>query len=173
MAAPKSFPSSNVLPARTGTSRYRPDAIAVWWSTGSTAPSAITRGGSPRRVWARMTSPAGIDRSRSTEPASATNRSAYARAAAGVANCSPPLRGIALCIRPSLNGETMRAHTLTAPADSPITVTFPGSPPNVRALRLTKRSASSWSSVPKLPESPSGSPVPDPGRSSHPKTPTR
>nr|WP_281367835.1 hypothetical protein [Nonomuraea typhae] len=59
---------------------------------------------------------------------------------------------IALWIRPRAAGEVSRAQVLMPPADSPNTVTLPGSPPKAAALRLVQRRASSWSARPKVPD---------------------
>ncbi len=44
----------------------------------------------------------------------------------------------------------MSVVTALAPADSPMTVTLPGSPPNARMLSRTHSSAATWSRRPRL-----------------------
>ena len=51
------------------------------------------------------------------------------------------------------SGEVISAKTLTAPADWPISVTLPGSPPKFAMLPLTNFSALMMSRIAKLPES--------------------
>ncbi|MDT4890897.1 hypothetical protein FQZ97_1278850 [compost metagenome] len=64
--------------------------------------------------------------------------------------------------RPLAIGEVITASRLVAPADSPDSVTLPGSPPKLATLPWMKRSAAMLSSSAKLPES---SPAVPPGRS--------
>lgn len=53
-----------------------------------------------------------------------------------------PLCTMAACTRPSASGAPSTAHVLTAPADSPKSVTRPGSPPKAGALSPFLRSPS-------------------------------
>jgi len=52
-----------------------------------------------------------------------------------------PLCPIALCTSCRVSGEAMSALTDSDPADSPLMVTLPGSPPNAATLRVTHWSA--------------------------------
>jgi hypothetical protein len=70
-------------------------------------------------------------------------------------------------------GEVSSAYTLTAPADSPIRVTRPGSPPKRATLACTNSSDLTMSSSAKLPESGAAAPVLSGARSRKPKTPRR
>jgi hypothetical protein len=49
----------------------------------------------------------------------------------------PPLSEIALWKRPAASGETINALTFVEPADWPMIVTLPGSPPKLAMLSLT------------------------------------
>ena len=60
---------------------------------------------------------------------------------------------IARLIRPAVRGEASRFAMLFAPADTPYTVTRPGSPPNAAMLACTQRSAATWSRKPACPAS--------------------
>jgi len=62
--------------------------------------------------------------------------------------------------------------TLIAPADSPKTVTLPGSPPKAAMFSLTQASAASWSSNPKLAATPPSSRA-SAGRCRKPSAPSR
>ncbi len=57
--------------------------------------------------------------------------------------------------RPAARGTASREATEPAPADSPKTVTCPGSPPNAVMLSRTHSSAATWSSRPRLAGAPS------------------
>ena len=52
----------------------------------------------------------------------------------------PPLSEMALWKRPAARGETIRALTFVEPADWPMIVTLPGSPPKFAMLFLTNLS---------------------------------
>ena len=52
--------------------------------------------------------------------------------------------------RPFASSIASSAEITPAPADSPKTVTLPGSPPNLSMLSLTQRSAATASSSPRL-----------------------
>ncbi len=60
----------------------------------------------------------------------------------------PPDCTIALWNRPWASGEVMSVLTEPPPADSPNTVTLPGSPPNAAMFFWTQRRAAIWSRVP-------------------------
>ena len=79
---------------------------------------------------------------------------------------NPKLCTTARCSSPRASGINSKASTLVAPADSPIAVTLPGSPPNAAALRCTQCSAASTSRLPKLA-------VAAPGNANQPKGPSR
>ena len=81
------------------------------------------------------------------------------------------LSRIARLNRPEASGETHRASTHTAPADSPINVMVSGSPPKLAMFWRTYSSALIWSSKPKLPAVPSSSIISSVARK--PKTPRR
>ncbi len=70
-----------------------------------------------------------------------------ARACAGVGK-SAPLSPIARWKRPRASGDAISALTALAPANSPATVTWSGSPPKARMLRRTQPSAATRSSIP-------------------------
>lgn len=59
-----------------------------------------------------------------------------------------PLSTMARSKRPSASGLAMRSSMLIPPADSPKTVTLPGSPPNAPMLSCTHSSAATWSRRP-------------------------
>src|SRR4051812_5671111 len=59
--------------------------------------------------------------------------------------------------RPLADGTVRSTATVVLPALSPMIVTCAGSPPNFPMLRLTQRSDSSWSMIPKFPDSPRSS----------------
>ena len=56
---------------------------------------------------------------------------------------------------PVASGEPSRHATLTAPEDSPKSVTFSGSPPNASMFSRTHFSAASWSRRPRFVTPPS------------------
>lgn len=62
----------------------------------------------------------------------------------------------ALWKRPFARGDTDSKHTNVAPADSPATVTFEGSPPKNDMLRFTHSNARIESRTPFKPPLPSG-----------------
>ncbi|MCY1560396.1 hypothetical protein D9M68_975260 [compost metagenome] len=101
---------------------------------------------------------------------------------------TPPIRIVAAVEIPPLNstrrwnscgraavttGDVISASTLTEPADWPISVTLPGSPPKAAMLPCTNLSAWIRSSIAKSPESVSGSPVRSWATFSQPKIPRR
>ena len=57
----------------------------------------------------------------------------------------PPDCTIALWKRPRASGETMSVFTEPPPADSPKTVTLPGSPPKAATFFWTHSRAAIWS----------------------------
>lgn len=61
-----------------------------------------------------------------------------------------PLCMMARSKRLAASGRASRAAIVIAPADSPITVTRLGSPPNAQMLRRTQRSAAIWSARPRF-----------------------
>ena len=63
-----------------------------------------------------------------------------------------PLSEMARLIRPFASGEPTIAADITAPADSPNTVTFFGSPPNAAIFACTHLSAAIVSSSAWLPD---------------------
>ncbi len=71
--------------------------------------------------------------------------------ASGMAVEPTPLSRIALSKSPLAEGMTSRQAMLMAPADSPNTVTFRGSPPKAAIWSRTQRNAAAWSSRPSLP----------------------
>jgi hypothetical protein len=73
--------------------------------------------------------------------------------------------------RPSAAGEVIKASADAPPADSPNTVTLAGSPPIDWTFFATHRSASIWSSRPRLPATAKRSPAS--GRWVKPNTPSR
>ena len=72
--------------------------------------------------------------------------------AGGRVRLSEPLWGMARRKRPWAEGMPSRAPMLMAPADSPKTVTSPGSPPKASMLSRTQVRAATWSSSPRLPD---------------------
>ena len=82
-----------------------------------------------------------------------------------------PLMETAWWNRPRADGMARRVVTFAPPPDSPKTVTFPGSPPNVATLSRTHSSAATMSSIPTRPES--ASPGWTEERSRNPSEPTR
>jgi len=76
------------------------------------------------------------------------------------AKLPPPLWVIARWNSPCARGIDSSAETLIAPALSPNTVTWPGSPPNEAMLSRTHSSAATWSSSPRLATTPSSAAKP-------------
>jgi hypothetical protein len=98
-------------------------------------------------------------------PSTASTARVVTAACAGVSRCDPPPLWL-IARRTSPRGRTAsRSHTLSAPADSPNTVTLAGSPPNAEALSRTHSRAATWSRRPRF----SGKPGTEP----NPSTPSR
>ena len=93
-------------------------------------------------------------------------------AAVGELPPTPLLREIALWKRPAASGETIKALTFVEPADCPMIVTLPGSPPKFATLCWTNFSDWIRSSRAKSPESRRGSPVLNAGWANQPKSPS-
>ena len=71
-------------------------------------------------------------------------------ARAGEKKVPGTLCAIARWNRPMADGMTRRDAIAPAPADSPKTVTRPGSPPKAAMFSWTQRSAATWSSSARL-----------------------
>lgn len=83
-------------------------------------------------------------------PIRSANAAVTCRASAGVL-CSPGTEwAMARRNRPRAGFIVRRAATEPAPADTPPTVTRPGSPPKAAMLRCTHSSAAIWSRNPRL-----------------------
>lgn len=113
------------------------------------APSASPAAGSRRG--STLDSSATVGRS----PASPAIAVAMSRARASEKYVPGTLWAMARRNRPVALGMASRAATDPAPADSPKTVTWPGSPPNAVMLSRTHWSAATWSSRPRLAGAPS------------------
>ena len=116
----------------------------------------------PRRAhrpsWASSRAPRGRARARSgsstSQPAAWSTDSAVGPASSMGRAAGDPLCMMARRKSPAAAGVPMRVPTLMAPADSPNTVTFPGSPPKASMLSRTQVRAAIWSSRPQLPAAP-------------------
>ena len=84
---------------------------------------------------------------------SARSRAIAAAVAGGKTRRVLPLCMIALSNRPALMGAVSSEPMQNAPADSPATVTFAGSPPNAAMLRRTQARPHARSCSPRLPDS--------------------
>ena len=180
---PKSFISSSVVPISTATSRERPSWIAAKGSRGMTSPSTTGTKESPSRLrscglgtapgdpanlgetarWASRSRAGGSSRRRSAVPAvsprSPRNASETLSASSrGATKFADPLCRIARRKSPRARGMPRRVATLIAPADSPKTVTFAGSPPKAAISSRTHSSAAIWSRIPSFPVAGSRSP---------------
>ena len=145
-----------------------PVATARHGAEGSTSPSTTGENGTrvratgPQRArW----SPGGTasDAAASVAGSAAANAAAVAgspacsamaavtsAARAGEKKVPGTLCAMARRNRPAAAGMTSRAAIAPAPADSPNTVTRPGSPPKAAMFSRTQRSAATWSSRPRL-----------------------
>ncbi len=127
-------PRTTLSPHRPGSgSRASWTATAVWASSsdcGSRAPRAAAVASTPRAA----------------AIASVTRRASSGRATL----VALPLWTTAPEKSPFAAGHAMSVATLMAPADSPMTVTREGSPPNAATLSWTQCSARSWSRMPRF-----------------------
>ena len=172
-ATRNSWASSRFVPVSSRTSLEAPPARAASGSAGRTSPSTVGLNGSrlraswPHRagsgaVWtSSVSAPAACETRSAGWPAMASRLAGTPRASArywatrrlssGASVCAPaPLWVIACWNSPLATGMASRVVMLMAPADSPATVTRPGSPPNAAMFSRTHRSAATWSSSPTL-----------------------
>ena len=112
---------------------------------------SLRRTSTDTATWAARSRSAGSSKSSPardrSRPSRASSRSASSAAlrsgptfAAGGSRRPAPLWATARWKRPAVRGEVISAATDTAPADSPITVTLPGSPPKTPACSATHSS---------------------------------
>ena len=111
----------------------------------TSSPATVSSSGSTVRRSAAVAS----------SPSSAAQAPAMSRASSGVKNVPGTLCAIARPNSPAARGIASSAATDPPPADSPNTVTRPGSPPNARMLSRTHSSAATWSSSPRFAGAPS------------------
>jgi len=161
--------SSLLCPVSSSTSRATPDSSARHGARDSTSPSATGENGvslsrtaphwgnsfirmataccaSTRRIGSHALSASHVGGT----PAAAAIAFVMSAARPGLKTVPGTLCAIALVNRPLAWSIASSAEITPAPADSPNTVTLPGSPPNRPMLSRTQRSAATASSSPRL-----------------------
>ena len=157
----KSRHSSRCVPAKTEMPSAAPLATASAGIALRSVPSITDRklpspsgseNPSPAFVMTSGSSASNLSTSFPVRPTFSRNASETLTArSSGFALLPPPLTGIARWKRPRAGAKASSAQTLAAPADSPMMVTLPGSPPNAEMLSRIHFSASTWSSNPSFP----------------------
>src|SRR3569832_1055676 len=136
-------PSSRLAPLTIGTRANAPASTACRVGTGSTEVPLVRNG--LNDPLASSSAAAGRDRRQATavagsgQPAAAANAALADSVRASGRVAQEPRCSMACPNRPREPGATRWAQTDQPPADSPPTVTRPGSPPNAAALARTQR----------------------------------